>query len=333
MNILQIAVERDSIKDDDIIKLTNMKEMQFLENTRTSQKIKIAKSLNDTKKNLTADEIESDDVVSYKDNTAIVRRYNLNIVDGDFEVSLTASVNKYSFNPYIAKINKVAEGLTDDKGLIFLELDTSKIVQLRYYTNMQILSAFSNRKSQQMGCLILFNDKDANQKFTLYGINNNNRFVSYIIEPDSDGKMRINITEKIPIKTINNLSVVSSKFNRHQLQFKYSSTVLPSKVICKDGEEDLVMNNIKGFTGRSDDDKYLNTDFEFITYNPDETDIHDTTITTALWKEKLSKTRAVILGPGVTLTADTIHALGVVYLFNIVYNEKTGYRLIQVKPV
>lgn len=237
----------------------------------------------------------------------MVSYYNL---DGD---RYLVKPNNYSFNPMIM-VNK---GREDDpsydpyaeKNIVFITIDTTKFKQLRYYTNMEIISVFNSKARSRMGCVAVYDTRDVEDVYFVINGLCEKQFVSYKIGKAEDA-MRMDVTRstKFHPKQLSTLRAVRDKYNGKPLRFKYCGKSLPYHVICRESDEIDLCFLIEEFTGIKPDERY---DFHTV---HDDFDFSDTNLVNSVIGDWAKFTKGILIGPNVTINRDVAYRNGLMYL-------------------
>lgn len=248
---------------------------------------------------------------------------------GDTKVQLKPIVNKFSFNPNII-MDETNALLNIDHTMIFVTIDTEKFCQLRYYTNMDVISVFQSRKNHQIGCILRYSIIDGSTEekyFSTYGVEKETgRFREYHY---STKDCALNTTDKFQKHRLTELQEINKKYHNRPLQFKYSTKQVPAHVIAKVSDIAGLIEDIKEFYGNDVD--FVPEEDLVIHKIPDGFDIHDDAVLAGMLGDELARTKAVLLGPGIELTRDRAYALNLIYLLQFDRNRSGEIILRQVQ--
>ena len=248
---------------------------------------------------------------------------------GDKKVLLKPIVNKFSFNPNVI-MDETNALLNIDHTMIFVTIDTEKFCQLRYYTNMDVISVFQSRKNHQIGCILRYSIIDGSTEekyFSTYGVEKETgRFREYHY---STKDCALNTTDKFQKHRLTELQEINKKYHNRPLQFKYSTKQVPAHVIAKVSDIAGLIEDIKEFYGNDVD--FVPEEDLVIHKIPDGFDIHDDAVLAGMLGDELARTKAVLLGPGIELTRDRAYALNLIYLLQFDRNRSGEIILRQVQ--
>lgn len=237
-------------------------------------------------------------------------------------------INKFSFNPNII-LSKTNGLLPFDYSMIFVTIDTDNFCQLRYYTNMDVMSVFQSKKNHQIGCILRYieDDSDDDKYFSTYGVEKETgRFREYHY---STKDHELNTTDKFNRQRLSELQEINKKYHNRPLNFKYATRQIPAHVIVRESDVDGLIDDINEFY-----DGVLNLDpkNDLVLHKiPDDFDIHDDAVLAGLLGDSLARTKAVLLGPGIELTRDRAYALNLIYLLQFDRNRNGDIILRQVQ--
>lgn len=290
------------------LQLTNRSE--FVQNILSGQKIKLADQVRNM--DLVLTRLGEFTCKTPKEHAVIrVEDYELTAGNVLTPPVFYPSVNNLSFNPYIYKVNDNSSKKNMPRTLIFVTLATDAYRMLRYHTDMSIITTMACKKNNQVTCVCRAEEGDS---FEIY-LRSIAMSIYSSMTFTADGPIKFNSTWK-GRESIRTLRQLDEKRRKHPVRFRFCAPEAPRYVVTKGKNTSHYLTDIE-VAGDLKDIIEVNIEDENFNF-------HDTALTSALIGEDLKRTKAIICTPDVSISAPSLRALGISYVFKLSYDKDSN---------